>query len=108
MTYKNTYRFIDALPKFFKGYNDTVHSATGMAPSKVTDTDVLKIWRKMRAKQTSVRRAPAKFKVGQHVRISKEKLKFAKGVNKTTQLKYSRYIRLCSDRQDLCMNSWIC
>jgi hypothetical protein len=79
MTYKNTYRYIDVLPKFVKGYNDTVHSTTGMDPSKVTDTDILKIWLKMRAKQTSVRRAPAKFKVGQHVRISKKKLKFAKG-----------------------------
>jgi hypothetical protein len=78
MTYKNTYRYIDVLPKFVKGYNDTVHSTTGMNPSKVTDTDILKIWRKMRAKQTSVRRAPAKYTVG-HVRISKEKLKFAKG-----------------------------
>jgi hypothetical protein len=88
MTYKNTYRYIDVLPKFVKGYNDTVHSTTGMAPSKVTDTDILKIWRKMRAKQTSVSRAPAKFKVGQHVRIRKEKLKFAKGgeENYTTEI----------------------
>jgi hypothetical protein len=45
MTYKNTNRYIDVLPKFVKGYNDTVHSATGMTPSKVTDTDILKIWR---------------------------------------------------------------
>jgi hypothetical protein len=104
-TYRNTYRFIDVLPKFVKGYNDTIHSATCMAPSKVTDSDILKIWRKMRAKQTSVRRTPVKLKVGHHVRISKEKLKFPKGVNKTTQLKYSGYIRLCPDRQDLCMNS---
>ena len=33
-TYKNTYRYIDVLPKFVKAYNDTVHSATGMAPSR--------------------------------------------------------------------------
>jgi hypothetical protein len=108
VTYKNTYRFIDVLPKFVKRYIDTVHSATGIVPSKVTDTDILKIWRKMRGKQTSVRRAPVKFKVGQHVQISKEKLKFAKGVNKTTQQKYSKYISLCPELQDLCMNSWIC
>jgi len=36
-TYKNTYMYIDVLPKFVKAYNDTVHSATGMAPSRVTD-----------------------------------------------------------------------
>jgi transposase len=78
MTYTNTYRYIDVLPKFVKGYNYTAHSTTGMAPSKLTDTDTLKIWRKMRAKHNSLRRAPVKFKVGRHVRISKEKLKFAK------------------------------
>ncbi len=35
MKYRNTYRYIDVLRKFVSGYNDTVHSATGMAPSKV-------------------------------------------------------------------------
>jgi hypothetical protein len=42
----------------------------------------------MRAKHTSIRSAPVKFKVGQHVRISKEKLKFAKGgeQNYTTEI----------------------
>ena len=41
MTYKNTYRYIDVLPRFVKVYNDTVHSATGMAPSGVTESDIL-------------------------------------------------------------------
>jgi hypothetical protein len=88
MTYKNSYRYIDVLPKFVKGYNDTFHSTTGMTPSKVTDTDILKIWRTMRAKLNSICRAPAKFRVGQHVRISKEIHKFAKGgeQNYTTEI----------------------
>jgi len=42
-TYKNTYRYIDVLPKFVTAYNDTVHSATVMVPSRVTDSDVLAI-----------------------------------------------------------------
>jgi hypothetical protein len=59
-----------------------------MAPSKVTDSDILKIWRTIRVKQSSVSRAPAKFKVGQYVRMSKEKIKFAKGgeQNYTTEI----------------------
>jgi len=65
-TYKNTYRYIDDLPKFVKAYNDTVLSATGMAPSRVTDSDVLMIWNRMEA-----RRRRAEFLVGQHVRISR-------------------------------------
>ena len=32
-TYKNTYSYIDVLPKFVRAYNDTVHSATGKARS---------------------------------------------------------------------------
>jgi len=49
-TYKNTYKYIDVLPKFVKGYNATVHSTTGMAPADVSDTDVLMIWNKTRGK----------------------------------------------------------
>ena len=88
MTYRNTYRYIDVLPKFVRGYNDTVHSTTGMAPSKVTDSDILAIRHKMRSKHSSIRRTAVRFSVGQHVRISKEKLKFAKGgeQNYTTEI----------------------
>jgi len=49
-TYKNTYKYIDVLPKFVKGYNASVHSTRGMAPADVSDTDVLTIWNKMRGK----------------------------------------------------------
>jgi len=88
-TYKNTYRYIDVLSNFVKGYNATVHSTTGMAPSNVRDTDVLKIWNKKRGKADRARRlSKLIFRVGQHVRISKEKMKFAKGgeQNYTTEI----------------------
>jgi len=78
-TYKNAYRYIDVLPKFVKAYNDTVHSATGMEQSRVTDSDLLAIWNRMEARRRRVRVAKVKFRVGQYVRISKEKMKFAKG-----------------------------
>ena len=67
------------LPKFVRGYNDTVHSTTSMEQFKVTDSDIHAIWSKMRSKRSSIRRTAVRFSVGQHVRISKEKLKFAKG-----------------------------
>ena len=47
LTYKSTFRYIDVLPKFVQAYNDTVRSTTGMAPSRVTDSDVLAKWKRM-------------------------------------------------------------
>jgi hypothetical protein len=78
-TYKNTYRFIDKLGDFVRGYNATVHATAGMAPTQVTDSDILTIWKRMEGKLDKIPKARVKFKVGQHVRISKEKMKFAKG-----------------------------
>ena len=78
-TYKNTYRYIDVLHKFVKGYNATVHSTMVMTPNSVRDTDVLTTWNKMQGKADRTRRlSELKFRVGQHVRISK-KVNFAKG-----------------------------
>jgi hypothetical protein len=49
-----------------------------MAPSRVTDVHVIDIWGRMEAKSLSLRIAKDMFRVGQHVRISKEKMRFAK------------------------------
>jgi len=48
-----------------------------MAPTRVTDSDVLAILKRMSRRRICV--ATVKFSVGQHVCISKEKMKFAKG-----------------------------
>ena len=88
-TYKNTYRYIDVLPQFVEAYNDTVHSTIRIAPSKVTDSDILAIWRKTK-KNRHVRSARAKFHMGQHVGISREKMKFAKGAEQNYSLEIFR------------------
>jgi hypothetical protein len=61
-----------------KGYNNSVHNTTGKAPSQFTDSDILAIWQKMNKRQSRVRSTKAKFRVGQNVRISKQKMKLAK------------------------------
>jgi len=66
------------LQEFVAGYNATVYSSTGMALASVTDSVVLAIWKRMQNKQSKVRIKKAKYSVGQHVRISKEKMRFAK------------------------------
>ena len=48
-----------------------------MAPSRVTDSYDLAIWKRINRRR--IRVAKVKFTEGQHVRISKEKMNFAKG-----------------------------
>jgi transposase InsO family protein len=94
-TYKNTYRYIDVLGDFVKGYNDTVHDTTGIAPARVSDKDVLTIWRRMHKKASSrVRFVRAKYSVGQLVRISKEKVKFAKSAEQSYTTETFRIIKV--------------
>jgi hypothetical protein len=59
-----------------------------MAPARVTDSDVLAIWKRMNKKDLKIPFAKPKLGVGQHVRISKEKMEFAKGgeQNYTTEV----------------------
>ena len=72
-THRNTYRYIGVLPKFVKAYNDTVHWTAGISPSRVTDSVVLAIGKRMEKAQGHVCIAKAAtLRVGQHVRISKE------------------------------------
>ena len=77
----NTYCYVDVLDKSISGYNDTVHSSTGMASLLVSDKDVLRIWEKKRQRQAKIRtvRSAPISSVGQTVRISKDKMQFAKG-----------------------------
>ena len=93
-TYKNSYRFNDVLQKFVRGYNATVHGTTGMAPALVTDSDVLAIWQRMNARLGKIPIARLKFRVGQHVRISKEKMKFAKGAEQNYSTEVFRIIKV--------------
>jgi hypothetical protein len=93
-THKNTYKSIDVLPDFVTGYNATVHSTIGMAPAKVTDKDVLAIWTRLQEKRRNVRVTEAKFSIGQHVRISKHKSKFAKSAEQNFTTEIFRIIKV--------------
>ena len=87
------------MPKFVRAYKNTVHSTTGMALSRVTDSDVLAIWRKMRRRR--IRVTKVKFTVGQHLRISKEKIKFANGGEQNVNTEIFRITKIIQMRQRL-------
>ena len=57
-TRTNSFRYIHVLNKFVDGYNNAVHSTTGMAPARVMGKDVLKIWNRMTNKHARLKKAP--------------------------------------------------
>jgi Integrase core domain len=82
-TANKTFNYLDILAALTQGYNDSKHSSTGMAPSKVTKSDVLEIWKRMQTRNSKIVRGKVKFHVGQHVRIAKSKDIFKKGYKQT-------------------------
>jgi hypothetical protein len=84
----------------------TVHSNNGMAPSKVSYSDILEIWRRMNDTKTLV--LEPKYSVGQYVRITKEICVLQKGPSSIIFHKFfrvtnviKRRLRTVYDLQDL-------
>jgi len=65
-----------------------------MVPSRVTDAKVLAIWRRMEVRRQRVRVATATFRVAQHVRISKEKMIFAKAAEHNFSTEIFRIVKV--------------
>lgn len=82
-TKNNTYRYLDVLEKLVASYNNTVHTTIGLPPSKVNPTNIYSVWQRLNSARSKIPQGRVKFKVGDLVRITKEKLKFAKGYEKT-------------------------
>ena len=79
---------MDVLPKSVKAYNDTVHTTNGMATSRVTDADVLTLWRSMEARKLRVRVSTDKFRVGSTCVSAKRKLNLPRPRNTISVPKY--------------------
>jgi hypothetical protein len=77
LTHNNTYRYIDVLDDIVNAYNNSVHTTIRMAPAEVNETNVLQVWKNLFSKQTNYTKP--RFKVGDTVRIVKERKHFEKG-----------------------------
>lgn len=78
---QGNYRWVDLLPELLKSYNDSMHRTIGMKPRQVNENNeqlVLERIRKNTRPHVTNKNIP-KFKVGDHVRISKYKMIFSKG-----------------------------
>lgn len=76
-TLNGSYRWIDALPRLIMKYNKQKHRTIGMRPVDVTPAIANKL---LKTVYNNIKiAAPAKFKVGDSVRVSKFKTVFDKG-----------------------------
>ena len=94
MTLHNTYRYIDVLQDLVKAYNSRYHRSTGYKPIDVNENNEKKIFLKMYGQPSEWfdNLKHPKFKIGDHVRISRLKGPFEKGYEET----YTREIYLVS------------
>lgn len=77
-TANNTRRYVDTLPQLVLGYNNSIHSSIGMAPSNVRRVDEKIIRQKLYGIKERKHRG-YKYQIGNHVRISKARRVFKKG-----------------------------
>ena len=87
LTANATLKYLDFLPDLVKGYNASIHNATGVAPKNVTMYNDGKVWKKLyskklfgtsRKRRRRRRRKPT-FKAGDKVMLSKVRRTFKKG-----------------------------
>ena len=82
-TNNNTNCYLDIINKLVIGYNSSVHSAIGMLPSKVTPSNIYSEWWKVNSLRDKIPQSRVKFKLGDLVRLTKEKVMFARGYEQT-------------------------
>jgi hypothetical protein len=93
-TKNNTYRYSDVLHKLVASYNNSVHSTIGIQPCKVNSSNVYSIWKRINILNAKIPQGRVKFKVGDFVRKTKEKVKFAKGYEQNFSKEIFRVVKV--------------
>ena len=104
-TKNNTYRYLDVMIKLLTSYNSFAHSTTGMSSSKVNPSNIYSVWQKMNSLRAKIPEGRAIFKVRDLVRITKEKVKFAKGNEQTFSTEIFRVVKVIQRLPHLFTNS---
>jgi hypothetical protein len=76
------YRYVDKLKDIVSTYNNTPQARMGLSPNSVTRENANEVYTRLYGKyieELKKPRKPPRFHVGQHVRLSKEKIIFEKG-----------------------------
>jgi phosphopantetheine adenylyltransferase len=79
-----------------------------MPPSKVNPTNIYCFWQKINSLRIKIPQGRVKFKVGDLVMITKEKVKSAKGYEQNFSKKYSRLSRVFNARLNVFRKSQTC
>ena len=79
---KQPNRYVDKLQDIVRLYNNTIHSRTRIAPNAVNKDNEYVVWERLYGKYVddlAKPRPPPRYKEGDYVRISRQKMIFEKG-----------------------------
>ena len=107
-TKNNTYRYMDILHKLLTGHDNSIHSTICMPPTKFNPSNIHSVWQRRNSLYANIPLGRVKFKLGYLLRITKEKVKFAKGMNEPFLQRYFGLTRLYSACPNLLMNWQTC
>jgi hypothetical protein len=93
-TYTGSYRYLEVLPAIIHAYNETVHPAINAKPSSVTPEKQLFFWKKFHNPALYIAKPrPFTFEIGDVVRVSKRRHKFARGFKSGWSLEQFRVVK---------------
>jgi len=92
-TKNNTYCYLDIINDLLAIYNNSVHFVIGMLPSKVNASDIHSLWRNVNSLWAKIPHACVKFKMGDLVRRTKQKVVFAKVYEQTLPTEIFRAVK---------------
>jgi hypothetical protein len=86
------------IDKLLTVYSNSIHSTIGMAPSQVNPSNIYAVWKRLKSLRSKIHQGRVKFRVCDFVRITKEKLKFAKALEQTHSTEIFRIFRVIERR----------